>query len=120
MAKIYFNTRDELISVDLDLLAVVKADGNYSQAVYINKREITLTFPIMKVEEALLAHNGERYKFLRLGRSIIVNHKYLSKIDMAKQLLILSDGCKCDLRMYVPKKTLRLYKEAIVISKSRH
>ena len=39
MAKLYFNTRDELSCVETDMIAVVQANGNYSRVVYITKKE---------------------------------------------------------------------------------
>ncbi len=118
MAKINFNSRDELISLNLDLLAALQANGSYTRAVYINKREFMLTVNISKVEEALRAYQSSGYKFLRLGRSVIINHRFLQRIELNKQQLVLSDGDKCDLRVRIPKQTLREYKEAV--AKSNH
>lgn len=33
MAKLYFTTWDELSCIETDMIAVVKADGNYSQII---------------------------------------------------------------------------------------
>ena len=49
MAKLYFNTRDELTCLDSELIAVVQASGNNSRVVYITKREIMLTVGISKM-----------------------------------------------------------------------
>ncbi len=113
MAKLNFDTRDELISLDLDLLAAVQASGSYSRAVYINKREFMLTVNISKVEEALNAYRPKGYRFIRLGRSVIINHRMLTRIELTKQILLLSDGDKNDIRVRIPKKILRQYKEAV-------
>ena len=43
MAKIYFNTRDELTAVDSEKIAVIQANGNYSKIVTIYRKEIMLT-----------------------------------------------------------------------------
>ena len=51
MAKLYFDTRDELTCIETDLVAVVQANGNYSRVVYITKREIMVTQGISKIEE---------------------------------------------------------------------
>lgn len=113
MANIFINSRDILITIDPNLVAFVLADGNYSRVLYINKREISLTMGISKVDELLKANGGKRNKFLRLGRSVIVNHIYLHKIDLLRQLLILSDG-RQELRLNLSKKLLKSYKEAVV------
>ena len=116
MAELNFNTRDELIAIDLDLLAVLQANGSYTRIVYITKREYTLSINISKLEEALTAYRKDGYKFLRLGRSVIINHRFLSRIQLTKQQLVLSDGVTHDLRVRIPKQILRQYKEAVANS----
>lgn len=116
MARVNFNTRDELVSIDLDLFAAAQASGSYTRILYITKREFLITANISKVEEALKGFNGPEYKFLRLGRSVIINHKYLMRIELNKQQLILSDGDQHDLRVRIPKQTLRVYKDAVAQS----
>jgi hypothetical protein len=59
MAKLYFNTRDELTCLDSELIAVVQASGNYSRVVYITKREIMLTVGISKMEGILKQYNNK-------------------------------------------------------------
>ena len=49
MPKLFFNTRDDLTCIDVNKIAVIQADGNYSRVIYINKREIQLTTGISKI-----------------------------------------------------------------------
>lgn len=113
MANLYFNNRDELIRIDTDLVAAIQANGNYSRVVYITKREFMLTHGISKLESVFQGSNDKRNKFVRLGRSFIVNHAYFQKIDMIKQQLILCDGDKNEIRITLPKQILKSYKTAI-------
>ena len=98
------------------MIAVVKADGNYSQVVYIMGKELTLTMGISKLETILKSYNGKKNRFVRLGRSIIINHSYLSKVDILKQILVLSDNGKNEIRVSIPKNILKSYKNAIAKS----
>ncbi len=116
MAKLYFNTRDELTCVDVSKVAVVQANGNYSRIIYITKRELMLTWGISKMEEALKAQNSKETRFIRLGRSLIINHAFLQKIDVLKQQVILSDGDKNEIRVTIPKPILKSYKQAVAKS----
>ena len=116
MAKLYFDSRDELTCVDTDLVAVVQANGNYSRVIYINKREVMLTCGISKLETILISNNSKRNRFIRLGRSIIINHSFLHKIDVLKQQLVLSDGDKNEVRIKLPKLILKSYKTATIKS----
>ena len=113
MAKLYFNTRDEMTCIDTDKIALVKADGNYSKVVYINGKEINLTFGISKMDTILKENNDRRNKFVKIGRSYILNHFFVFKIEPLKQTMLLSDGEKYTIKVSLPKKTLKAYKDAI-------
>ncbi len=113
MSKLFFNTRDDLVCIDSDLIAAVKADGNYTKVFYINGKLIHLNTGITKMEEILKAIPSKTNKFIRLGRSYIINHAFLFRIEPLKQQLILSDGNKYDLKVHMSKQVLKSYKEAL-------
>ncbi|MCD8297629.1 MAG: LytTR family transcriptional regulator DNA-binding domain-containing protein [Prevotella sp.] len=115
MAKIIFNTRDELIALEADNVAIVQASGNYSHVILMNKREITITMGISKVENALKNSKHTKSTFIRIGRSMIINHSFLQKIDVLKQMITLSDAHD-EIRIKVAKKSLKSYKDAVVKS----
>lgn len=112
MAKLYFDSRDVLTCIETDMIAAVQANGNYSRVVYITKREVMLTCSITKLETILKSNNSKRNRFIRLGRSFIINHSFLHKIDVLKQQVVLSDGSKNELRITLPKVILKSYKNA--------
>lgn len=116
MAKLYFDTRDELTCIETNLVAAIQANGNYSRVVYITKKEVMLTYGISKLECILKSYNNKTNRFIRLGRSIIINHSFLQKIDVLKQQLILSDGDKNEIRIGIPKQILKSYKNATIKS----
>ena len=115
MAKLFFNTRDELTVIDSEEIAVVQANGNYSKVLTIYRREIMLTSGISKVEQVLKNIKEKKSKFVRVGRSLIVNHSFLQKIDLMKQVMVLS-GQGNEIKVNVSKKTLKIYKNAIAKS----
>lgn len=114
MNKLYFNTRDELTCIDINLVAAVQADGNYSKVIYVTQKEIILTHGISKVEEALKMCNDSRNTFIRLGRSVLINHAFLQKIDLQKSTLILGDSSKNEIRINLPKQVIKTYRDAII------
>ena len=116
MAKLYFDSRDELTCIDTDLVAVIQANGNYSRVIYITKREVMLTCGISKLETILKSSNSKKNRFVRLGRSFIINHSFLHKIEVLKQQLVLSDGDKNEVRIKLPKLILKSYKNATIKS----
>ena len=94
---------------------LIQANGNYSKIVTIYRKEIMLTSGITKVEEVLKSANDARSRFVRIGRSLVVNHSYLQKIDLIKQQMVLS--CQGnEIKINVSKKTLKVYKDAIAKS----
>ena len=115
MAKLFFNTRDELTVIDSEEIAVVHANGNYSKVLTIYRKEIMLTTGISKVEEVLKNIKEKKSKFVRVGRSLIVNHSFLQKIDLMKQVMVLSVSGN-EIKVNVSKKTLKVYKDAIAKS----
>lgn len=113
MARIYFKTRDTLLSLDLETIALVRAEGNYTRIYYINQHEILLTLGIGRMEQILYESKSSKFHFVRLGRSIIVNHAYFQLIDLQKQILELSDKGRNTVRINIAKPILKSYKEAI-------
>ena len=116
MAKLYFNSRDEMTCIDTDLIAVVQANGNYSRVIYITKREVMLSHGISRMEEILNANKTPDNRFVRLGRSILVNHRFFYKVDVTRQQVILSDGTKEEIRLKLPKNIVKTYQKAIALS----
>lgn len=115
MSKIYFNTRDELTAIDSENIAVVQANGNYSKIVTIYRKEIIVTSGITKVELVLKTLNDSKSRFVRLGRSLLVNHSFLQKIDLIKQVMVLSCNGN-EIKINVSKKILKAYKDAVAKS----
>lgn len=111
---LYFNTRDELIRVDLRKVGYFKADRNYTDVYFLNGFHVTLPTNLMAIEHML---NDDRMKgrtipFIRIGRSIIVNSSHIVHINVLRQELILSDmRYPGVLNVEVPKEALRKLKE---------
>jgi len=118
MAKIFVNNRDELVVVESSLVALVKANGNYCSIFYINKREILLTVSISDIEQKLKKNNNDSDLFVKVGRSFIINQRFVHRIDLQRQLLILSNGESSDkdFVIKISKGLLKQYKNAIVES----
>lgn len=115
MGNLVFNTRDEMISINVDSIAVVQANGNYSRIVSINRRETMVSMGITQVEEAIKNSKSKKSRFIRLSRSLVINHSYLYKIEILKQLMTLSNGVD-DIKLKVSKETLKAYKNSVIKS----
>ena len=111
---LYFNTRDEMLRVDLRKVLYFKADRNYTDVYFVNGVHVTLPTGLMSIEQMLENDKlrGRTMPFVRLGRSLIVNISYILHINVLEQELTLSDmtmpGCQ---RIAVAKEALRKLKE---------
>lgn len=113
MAKIYFNTRDELIAIDMETIALIQANGNYAKVITMYGKEIMLTSGLSKVYNTLLKFDSNNSGiFIRLGRSLVINHSCLQRIDLQKKTLTLSFRGN-EIRINVSKGLLKAYKEKI-------
>ena len=111
---LYFNTRDELIRVDLRKVAYFKADRNYTDVFFLNGYHVALPTNLATIEQMLDDDRmkGKTIPFVRLGRSLVVNLTLIIHINVLKQELVLSDMTAPNvLRVPVPKETLKKFKD---------
>jgi len=113
MAKLCLNSRDELIILDLDRIAYFQANGNYTQLTYISGQKQLLTLGLSKIEAVIRSATppGHPGSFLRLGRSVIINRKFVITISVPKQKLYLGDYENHLFTLPVPKPLLKALKE---------
>lgn len=78
--KILFNVRTGAIFIDPDEIFYCEADGNYTYMFLSGHKKEYITCQIGHVLERLPSED-----FVRLGRSIVMNKKHLSRIDRHKK-----------------------------------
>lgn len=115
MYRLCLNSRDELIIIDLQKIAFFQANGNYTHLKYISGDSHLVTLGLSKVEEYLRKSWPKDVisPFVRLGRSLIINQSFLTRISVIKQNITLSDNCGHYFILNVPKPLLKEYKEKI-------
>ena len=111
---ILFNSRDELLRMEVEKIVYFEADGNYTHVVAKNKLKSTLGASLTKTEQMLTRQMGSEAKmFMRVGKRFIVNLDYVYSVNMAKQCLILSDMDHFAYQLPISKDALRQMKEII-------
>ncbi|MBO4820883.1 MAG: LytTR family transcriptional regulator [Prevotella sp.] len=75
-----------LIRVAVDEIVYIKADGNYSDLVLINGKSRKITSQLQSIEERIKLLNSCN-KFIRVGRSLIVNKDFVQGIDTVEQTI---------------------------------
>lgn len=111
---LYFNTRDELVRVDLRRVGYFMADRNYTDVFFLNGYHVTLPIGMASLETMLetVQSKGGTPSFVRIGRSVIVNLSSIVHINVLKQELTLSDmRVPGVLKVNAPKEALRKLKE---------
>ena len=111
---IIFNTRDELIKVDIEKMVYAMAEDNYVYLFFRNGQSVMVTTTLQSLEQLILSVIAKNKKgvYTRIGRKYIVNNSYIMQINTLKQQLVLSD-------MDVIKPiTLNVSKEALKVLKS--
>ena len=114
ITPIIFNTRDELIKVDIDKMIYAMAEDNYVHLFFRNGQSVMVTTTLQSLEQLILSVIAKNKKgvYTRIGRKYIVNNSYIMQINTLKQQLVLSD-------MDVIKPiTLNVSKEALKVLKS--
>ena len=116
--RIYFNSRDKLIRLDVQKIVYFEGDGNYTYIVTANKQKVCITMNLSHTEEALAAQLGDNAKqFMRIGKRFIVNMNYIYQVDIQKQTLMLSDCEHFLFQMPVSKEALKTVKELVIRTK---
>ena len=116
--RIYFNSRDKLIRLDVEKIVYFEGDGNYTYIVTANKQKVCVTLNLSHTEEALASQLGDNAKqFMRIGKRFIVNMNYIYQMDIQRQLLMLSDCDHFVFQMPVSKEALKAVKELVIRTK---
>ncbi|MBO6255831.1 MAG: LytTR family transcriptional regulator [Bacteroidaceae bacterium] len=116
--RIYFNSRDKLIRLDIQKIIYFEGDGNYTYIVTANRQKVCLTINLAHTEYALASQLGDNAKlFMRIGKRFIVNMNYIYQVDIQKQTLMLSDCERFLFQMPVSKEALKTVKELVIQTK---
>lgn len=113
--RVYFNSRDILIRIDIQRIVYFEGDGNYTHIVTANKHKICLTMNLANTEKALASQLGDNAKqFMRIGKRFIVNMNYIYLIDIQKQTLLLSDSNRFLFQINISREALKAVKELVI------
>lgn len=109
-----FNFSTELIRVPIETVAFISASGNYSNIRLVDGNEYMVTIQLGKMEErigAMVDRNDNR--FIRIGKSLIVNRDYITFINPTRQKIILSDCKTFNHELSASKEALKALKDII-------
>lgn len=93
--KLILNSRDEIMSINLDEVVYFLADGNFTRIVFDNKLILTVGISMAKMEKILaefIMKSQSQVKMMRAGKSHIINVSKIVQINVLKQQVLLSGG----------------------------
>lgn len=105
--KLRFIVYGELYVVDLNQTMYFKADDHYTHIYYSSGTHFMIPFGLSKVEDAIHEKQQFRKRFVRLGRTYIVNIGYVFHVNAIKQVLLVSDSHGVNHTIHSPKPVLR-------------
>jgi len=116
---IYFKSRDELLRFDTSAIVYFEAQGNYTKIVLANGFEGLVCMNLGKMQERVSIRLKEKAKkFLRVGKSHIINTSYLLQVTPLRQKLVLSDQKTFSYELPISKDALRKFMELVIESKT--
>lgn len=109
-----FFTSTELLRVPSDAVVFITADGNYSAINMADGSDYVLTLQLGQIEKRIaeMVDNGDN-RFIRIGKSLIVNREFITFINPSRQKLTLSDGCTFRHEVSASREALKALKELI-------
>lgn len=113
MEWLRISTSTELVRVATNEIVFVRADGNYSDLVLTNGKSRKMTFQLHYFDDVFQQlHNN---MFVRVGRSLIVNKRYIHVINLTEQMLVFSgQEIKSDIKpVSVSREALKQLKELL-------
>lgn len=112
--RFVFFTSTEIIRIPTDTVVYVTADGNYSVIYVADGGRFVITLQLGQIERrfALMLDSDDR-RFIRIGKSLIVNLDYITFINPAHQKLILSDCRSFRHEVSASKEALKSLKELL-------
>ena len=112
MEWLNISTSIELVRVQTDDIVFVQADENYSDVYLFNGKPHKMTFKLKFFEDAFL--QLQYNFFIRVGKSLIVNKKYIYVINISTQELLLSGSrLSVEFKLRASKDALKELKDQI-------
>jgi len=101
----------EILHIPSDNIIYVAADGNYSKIVVANGNKCLVTMQLGDIEDKMNEQLGTDGRHLvRIGKSLIINMRYLFFINPAEKKLVLSDGKSVYISLSASKEALQKLK----------
>lgn len=112
--NLIFSSSTELVRVPVDSVIYISANGNYSTIVTADGTELVLTVQLGQIESKIseMVDVYDR-RFVRIGRSLIINREFITLINLSRQKVCLSDCRMFKHELSASRDALKNLKELI-------
>ena len=109
------STATETVRIMPDCIICITSDGNYSNIVQTDNVIRMVTCQLGQIETMIHDQKveTENSRFIRIGKSLIVNSRYIYYINVQKQKLMLSDARTFTHDVSASKEALKQLKDYI-------
>ena len=110
--RLVFTTSAEIVRVPPDSVVFISADGNYSAITMADGESIVLALQLGQIERRIAEMlDKDDHRFIRIGKSLIVNCDFIAFINPVRQKMILSDCRNFRHEVSASKEALKALKE---------
>ena len=103
---------NELIRIATESLVYISSEGNYSDIFTCDGEKRTVTMQLGIIEELIHKQfHTDGNRFVRIGKSLIVNMEFVHYIHPAKKQIVLSDSHTFKFSLEASKEALRELKK---------
>lgn len=112
--RLVFTSSSELLRVPAGTVVYIAADGNYSAITTADGESFVLTMQLGQIERRIseMLDNDDN-RFIRIGKSLIVNRDFIAFINPPRQKMTLSDCRTFHHELAASKEALRALKELL-------
>lgn len=105
----------EVVRVSPDRIVYISSDGNYSTMTLVDKNEHLFSFNLATFEKMIEQQLGtDAQTFIRLGKGLIINGRYIYYVNVSKQQIVLSDSnFPCKFALSASKEALKALKAVL-------
>lgn len=112
--RLIFSTSTEIVRVPPESVVFITADGNYSAVTMADGENFVLTLQLGNMERRIAEMlDSDDHRFIRIGKSLIVNREFIAFINPIRQKLILSDCRSFRHEVSASKEALKALKELL-------
>lgn len=112
--RLIFTTSAEIVRVPPESVVYISADGNYSDMIMADGGKYVLSLQLGHIERRIAEMlEKDDHRFIRIGKSLIVNRDFIAFIHPLRQKMILSDCRSFRHEVSASKDALKALKELL-------